>query len=243
VAGERVKLQVLERESRGTREVRRLRKQGLIPGVLYGRGKEPHAFAVPERELRRALTGGAGLHAILDVTLDGQKTTRPSILKQYQQDPIKGTLTHIDLQEVRLDEAIQARVVVELIGEPVGVTEGGVLSQVVREITVEALPLEVPEHLDLDVTGMAIGDTLRLVDLPVQEGVVFLDDPEETVLATVTMPTRFVEPEPEEVEGEEGELEEGEVPEGEEAPEGEEGAEPAAEGEGEEAPPEENTEG
>jgi large subunit ribosomal protein L25 len=240
VAGERVKLQVLERDSRGTRESRRLRKQGLIPGVLYGRGKEPHAFSVPERELRRALTGDGGLHAILDVTLDGQKTTRPSILKQYQQDPVKGTLTHIDLQEVRLDEAIQARVVVELIGEPVGVTEGGVLSQVVREITVEALPLEIPEHLDLDVTGMAIGDTLRLVDLPVQEGVKFLDDPEETVLATVTMPTRFVEPEPEEVEGEE--LEEGEVPEGEEAPEGEEGAEPAAEG-GEEPSGESETPG
>ena len=239
MAGERVKLQVLERDSRGTRESRRLRKQGLIPGVLYGRGKEPHAFTVPERELRRALTGGAGLHAILDVTLDGQKTTRPSILKQYQQDPIKGTLTHIDLQEVRLDEAIQARVVVELIGEPVGVTEGGVLSQVVREITVEALPLEVPEHLDLDVTRMAIGDTLRLVDLPVQEGVVFLDDPEETVLATVTMPTKFVEPEPEEVEGEEGELEEGEVPEGEEAEEGAEEA--AAEGEGGEPSGEQET--
>ncbi len=233
---------MLERDSRGTRESRRLRKQGLIPGVLYGRGKEPHAFCVAERELRRALTGDGGLHAILDVTLDGQNTARPSILKQYQQDPVKGTLTHIDLQEVRLDEAIQARVVVELIGEPVGVTEGGVLSQVVREITVEALPLEVPEHLDLDVTGMAIGDTLRLVDLPVQEGVKFLDDPEETVLATVTMPTKFVEPEPEEVEGEE-ELEEGEVPEGEEAPGGEEGAEPAAEGEGEEAPPEEAPEG
>src|SRR5919202_2952441 len=81
--------------------------------------------------------------------------------------------------------------------------------------------MEIPEHLELDVGGMAIGDTLRLVDLPVQEGVKFLDDPEETVLATVTMPTRFVEPEPEEVEGEEGELPEGvEVPEGEEAPEG-----------------------
>ena len=103
------------------------------------------------------------------------------------------------------------------------------LSQVVREITVEALPLEVPEHIDLDVTGMAIGDTLRLADLPVQESVKFLDDPDETVLATVTMPTRFVEPEPEEVEGEE-ELEEGEVPEGEEAPEGE-GEEAPAEGE------------
>ena len=228
MAGERVKLQVSERESRGSAESRRLRKQGLIPGVLYGRGKEPHAFTVPERELRRALTGDAGLHAILDVTLNGQATTRPSILKSYQQDPVRGTLTHIDLQEVRLDQPIQARVVVELVGEPVGVTEGGVLSQVSREITVEALPLEVPEHLDLDVTGMAIGDTLRLADLPVSEGVKFLDDPEETVLATVTMPTKFVEPEPEEVEGEE-ELEEGEVPEGEEAAEAEAGGE--AEGE------------
>jgi large subunit ribosomal protein L25 len=240
VAGERVKLEVQPRDSRGSAESRRLRKQGLIPGVLYGGGKEPHAFCVAERELRRVLTGDAGLHAILDVMVDGDKA-RPSILKSYQQDPVKGTLTHIDLQEVRLDQPIQARVVVELVGEPVGVTEGGVLSQVVREITVEALPMEIPEHLDLDVTGMAIGDTLRLVDLRAQEGVKFLDDPEETVLATVTMPTRFVEPEPEEIEGEE-ELEEGELPEGEEAAEGEEG-EPAAEGEGEEPSGEQETSG
>jgi large subunit ribosomal protein L25 len=220
VAGERVKLQVAERESRGSAESRRLRKQGLIPGVIYGRGKDPQAICVAERELRRVLTGDAGLHAILDVTFDGQKSARPSILKSYQLDPVRGRLTHIDLQEVRLDQPIQARVVVELIGEPVGVTEGGVLSQVNREITVEALPLEVPEHLDLDVTGMAIGDTLRLTDLRAPEGVTFLEDPEEVVLATVTMPTRFVEPEPEVLEGEE-ELEEGEeVPEGEEAPEG-----------------------
>jgi large subunit ribosomal protein L25 len=220
VAGERVKLQAAERESRGSAESRRLRKQGLIPGVIYGRGKDPQAICVAERELRRVLTGDAGLHAILDVTFDGQKSARPSILKSYQLDPVRGRLTHIDLQEVRLDQPIQARVVVELIGEPVGVTEGGVLSQVNREITVEALPLEVPEHLDLDVTGMAIGDTLRLTDLRAPEGVTFLEDPEEVVLATVTMPTRFVEPEPEVLEGEE-ELEEGEeVPEGEEAPEG-----------------------
>jgi large subunit ribosomal protein L25 len=221
MAGERVKLQVQERDSRGSSESRRLRKQGLIPGVLYGRGKEPHPICIPERELRRVLTGGQGLHAILDVTLEGQKTTHPSILKDYQQHPVKGGIIHVDLQEVRLDQPIQARVVVELVGEPVGVTEGGVLSQVNREVTVEALPMEIPEHLELDVSGMAIGDTVRLAELPVQEGVKFLDDPEETVLATVTMPTRIVEPEAEEVEGEEGELPEGvEVPAGEEAPEG-----------------------
>jgi large subunit ribosomal protein L25 len=234
MAGERVKLQVSERESRGSAESRRLRKQGLIPGVLYGRGKAPHAIFVPERELRRVLTGDGGLHAILDVVLEGQKTTHPSILKEYQQHPVRGGIIHIDLQEVRLDQPIQARVVVELIGEPVGVTEGGVLSQVNREVTVEALPMEIPDHLELVVSGMAIGDTLRLADLTAPEGSTFLDDPEETVLATVTMPTRIIEPEPEEEE-----LEEGEVPEGEEAvAEGEE----AAEGEGEagEAPAEED---
>ena len=203
MAGERVKLQVQERDSRGSAEARRLRRQGLIPGILYGRGNTPHTISVPERELRRVLTGDGGLHAILDVVLEGQKTTHPSILKEYQQHPVRGGIIHVDLQEVRLDQPIQARVVVELVGEPVGVTEGGVLSQVNREVTVEALPMEVPEHLELDVSRMAIGDTLRLADLEAQDGVKYLDDLEETVLATVTMPTRIVEPEPEEVEGEE----------------------------------------
>src|SRR5919109_193102 len=230
MAGERVKLQVRERERKGSAEARRLRREGLIPGVLYGNGRKPHAICVPERELRRVLTGPSGLHAILDVVVEGQNTTHASILKDFQADPIRGHISHVDLQEVRLDQAIQASVTVQLVGEPEGVKEGGVLSQVQREINVEALPMEIPDHIDLDVSGMAIGDTLRLADLQAQDGVKYLDDPEETVLATVTMPTRIVEPEPEEVEGEEleeGELPEGEVPEGEEAP---------AAGEAEEAP-------
>ena len=237
MAGERVKLSVREREGRGTGDSRRLRREGLIPGVLYGRERAPHAICVDERELRRVLTGDHGLHAILDVTLDDQKTSHASILKDYQVDPIRGHLIHIDLQEVRLDQPIQAQVVVELVGDPEGVKEGGVLSQVQREINVEALPLEIPERLELDVSEMAIGDTLRLADLPPREGVTYLDNPEETVLATVTMPTQIVEPEPEEEELEEGaELPEGaEVPEGEEAPEGaaEAPAEPEAEAAGE----------
>jgi large subunit ribosomal protein L25 len=217
MAGERVKLQVRERESRGSADARRLRKQGLIPGVLYGKGKSSYAICVPERELRRVLTGAGGLHAILDVVLEGKNTTHASILKDYQQDPIRGHISHIDLHEVRLDQPIQASVTVQLVGEPAGVKEGGVLSQVQREINVEALPMEIPEHVELDVSGMAIGDTLRLADLPAIEGVTYLDDPEETVLASVALPAREVEPEPTEpVEGEE-------LPEGEEAPEGAEG--------------------
>jgi large subunit ribosomal protein L25 len=231
MAGERIRLEVQEREHRGTRESRRLRRDGMIPGVLYGRGHKPHPICVPERELRRVLTGSAGLHAILDVVLEGQKTTHASMLKDYQVDPLRGKIEHFDLMEVRLDQPIQTSVVVELVGESAGTKAGGVLSQVSREIRVEALPLEVPERIELDVSAMEIGDTLRLADLPAREGVTYLDDPEETVLATVTMPTKVEEPEVEELEeGEEGELPEGEVPEGEQ-PEGE--AEAAGEAEGE----------
>src|SRR5438128_1402802 len=179
MAGERIKLQVEPRETTGSREARRLRKRGLIPGILYGRGAEPHAISVPERDLRRALTGGSGMHTILDVVLDGQEGTHASILKDYQQDPLRGKLVHVDLQEVRLDVAITAAVTVILVGaeDAPGVREGGALSQVAREVNVEALPMEVPEHLELDVSAMVMGDNLRIADLDAHDGVTFLDDP------------------------------------------------------------------
>src|SRR5213596_4181689 len=113
MAGERIKLQVKERERRGYADARRLRKQGLIPGVLYGNGKASYAVCVPERELRRVLTGRGGLHAILDVVVDGQNTTHASILKDYQQDPLRGHISHVDFHEVRLDRPIQASVNVQ----------------------------------------------------------------------------------------------------------------------------------
>jgi large subunit ribosomal protein L25 len=230
MAGERVKLQVRDRDGVGSREARRLRREGFVPGVLYGAKIKAHPFCVEERELRRVLTGEGGLHVILDVVLEGQKSTHPSVLKAYQQDPVRGRLLHVDLHEVRLDQPIQAVVTVQLVGESAGTKEGGVLSQVSRELNVEALPLEIPEHIDADVSEMRIGDTMRLADLGAIEGVTFLDDPEETVIATVTLPTRVEEPEEELEEGEEAELEgvaEGELPEGaaegEASPEGAEG--------------------
>jgi large subunit ribosomal protein L25 len=230
MAGERTKLVVTARDRIGSRESRRLRREGLIPGVLYGRG-EPVAISVAERELRRALTGAAGLHSILDVSIDGTDTTHASILKEYQVDKVRGFITHVDLQEVRLDQPIQASVSVHLVGaeSAPGVREGGALSQPLREIQVQALPLEVPEHIDLDVSHMEIGDTLRMSDVVAPEGVTILDDP-ETVVAILTAPARIVE---EEVEAEEGEAVEGEA--GAEAPEGEApGAEQAAEAPAEE---------
>ena len=164
MSGDRLKLEVREREEIGSRHTRRLRSQGLIPGVLYGKG-HARPIVVPERELRAAMTGTSGLHAILDVVIEGQTTVHPSILAEYQQDPIRGTISHIDLREVRLDQPIHATVVVHLIGEPAGVKLGGMLSLVAREIQVEALPADVPEHIDVDVSHMDIGDVLRLADV------------------------------------------------------------------------------
>jgi len=200
MAGERTKLSVETREQTGSREARRMRRDGLVPGVLYGRG-EPVAICVPERELRRALTGVGGLHAILDVEIGGTGKSHASILKEYQVDPVRGGVTHVDLQEVRLDQTIVAQVSVHLIGgdDAPGVREGGVLSQPLRELNVEALPLEVPEHLEIDVSGMEIGGTLRVADVPAPDGVTLLDDP-ESVVATVTAPTKEVVPEPTEEE-------------------------------------------
>jgi len=225
VSGERFKLEVQQREERGSRNVRRLRARGLVPGVLYGKGHS-RAILVPERDLRAAVTGPSGLHAILDVVIEGQKTVHPSVLADLQRDPIRGTVSHIDLREVRLDQPIQATVVVPFVGEPLGVKNaGGVLAHVTRELHVEALPMEIPEHIDADVTPLEIGDALRLEDIPAIEGVSFLDDLHDTVIATVSAPRAIVEPEAE-VEEEEGV--EGEAPEGaEEGPAGE--AEPSDE--------------
>ena len=192
VSGDRLKLEVREREESGSRHTRRLRADGFVPGVLYGKG-HARAIVVPERDLRAAMTGPSGLHAILDVVIEGQKTVHPSILAEYQQDPIRGTISHIDLREVRLDQPIHATVTIQLIGEPEGAKTGGMLSLVARELQVEALPGDVPEHIDVDVTRMEVGDVLRLADIPAIDKVTLLDDPHETVIATVSVPRGFAE--------------------------------------------------
>jgi large subunit ribosomal protein L25 len=206
MSSERVTLQVSERgtDQVGSRRVRRLRKEGMVPGVLYGKGHS-RAIVVGERDLRAALTGPSGLHAILDVVIEGQKTPHHAVLKQYQQHPIRGTLTHVDFHEVRLDQPIEASVAVQLTGESPGAKQGGVVQQVTREIRVEALPTAIPEHIDIDMSSLEVGVTLRVADLEAIEGVAFLDDP-ETVLANCSMPRGIAELEEEEAaEGEEGE--------------------------------------
>jgi large subunit ribosomal protein L25 len=226
-----MKLEVQARESVGSAEARRLRAQGFVPGVIYGAGEDAQAFCVGERDLRRAITGDHGMHAILDVVIAGDDgKARHAVLKDYQLHPTKNRLLHIDLHEVRLDRPIQASVVVELTGESEGSKMGGVVSQTQREVTVEALPMSVPDRLELDISHLQIGDSCRVSDLMAPEDVTILDDP-EAVLVTVFQPRVEEEPEPEE--GEELEGEEGVEGEGVEGAEGEEAGESEAEASGE----------
>ena len=197
-----------------------------MPGVLYGKG-HTRAIVVKERELRSALTGRSGLHAIVDVVVDGQTTPHHAVLKDFQRHPIRGTLTHVDFHEVRLDRPIQATVSVQLVGESPGSKQGGTVQQVTREIQVEALPTAVPEHIDADISALEVGGTVRIEDLVAIEGVTYLDDP-QVVLATCSIPRGISELEEEEAEAAEGE--EGEAAEGEAAAEAsDEGAETDAE--------------
>ena len=194
-----------------------------MPGVVYGQGGEARPFQVSDRELRVILIEG---HTLLDLEMDGSKAV-PVVIKEQQHHPVRGDVMHMDCLEVRLDEEIQSEVPIEIEGteEAPGVKEGGVLEHVTREITVEALPTEIPEKLTADVSEMVIGDTLQLSVLTPPAGVKFMvDDPEEVTIATLSPPRIEEEPEVEEeteLVGEDGEpLEEGEEP-----PEGEEGAE------------------
>jgi large subunit ribosomal protein L25 len=195
VSGDRIILEVKERgaDQLGTRNVKRLRRQGLIPGVLYGKANK--AFVVGERELRIALTGPSGLNGIVDVMIDGHKTPHHAVLKDYQQHPVRGTITHVDFHEVRLDQPIQATVLVRFVGESPGAKLGGVVQQVTRELNVEALPSDIPEFIDVDLTGLELGESLRLHDVGAVKGVTFLDDLDETVIANCSSPRGLTEAE------------------------------------------------
>jgi large subunit ribosomal protein L25 len=230
--GQRPSLDVEDRSERGTRAAKRLRRAGYVPGVVYG-GKdgESTSFKVNSRTLRQVLVDGS---ALIDLKVGGK--IRPVIVKDQQQHPVRDELLHIDLLEVRLDEKIQTQVSVHLEGaeEAPGIKEGGVLEHVTHQLNIEALPTDIPDSIHVDVSGLEIAATMQLSAISPPAGVTFLDDPDETILATVVVPTEVEEPEIQE----ETELvgEEGEEVEGAEPAEGEEGAEPA---EGEAAPSEE----
>ncbi|CAA9511143.1 MAG: hypothetical protein AVDCRST_MAG45-1923 [uncultured Solirubrobacterales bacterium] len=190
---QRPSLAVEERPEIGSRSSRRLRRAGWIPGIVYGVGSDPVAFKVGERDLRIALQNPS---AVLDLTVGGGRTL-PVIVKDQQRHPVRDEVVHVDLLQVNLNETIQSTVLVELEGaeDAPGVTEGGVLEQVTRELNIEALPTDIPETIVVDVAQMEAAETLPLSVVVAPEGVSFLDDPDETVIATITIPTQVELPE------------------------------------------------
>jgi len=216
MASKRPTLKVAERTSFGSRTSRRLRRDGLVPGVVYQAGEPARAFQADAHDL--GLFIGEG-HALFDLEIEGAGSV-PVVVKEEQRHPVRGDLVHLDCQQVNLNVEIQADVTIELEGvdDSPGVKEGGILEHVTREITIEALPEAIPDSITVDVSEMIIGDTVQLDSIEPPEGVKFIADvPEEVTIATLN-PPKLVEEEPEveeetELVGEEGE----EAPEGDEA--------------------------
>lgn len=225
MASDRETLKASPRKEFGSRTTRRLRRSGQVPGVVYSGGEDARPFCVGERDLRNVLNAG---HALFDLEIDGASAV-PVVVKDSQRHPVRGDITHLDLVEVSLDVKIQAEVAIELIGgeEAPGSKEGGVLEHIAREITVEALPTDIPEQIEIDVSHMEINDTIQLSAVTPPSGGEFVtgEDAEDITIATLTPPR--LEQELEEIEEEAALIGEED---GEEPAEGEEGEGEAAEG-------------
>lgn len=207
MASDRPTLKVAERSEFGSRTTRRLRRSGQVPGVVYTKGEEARAFQADAHDL--ALFIGEG-HALFDLEIEGSGAV-PVVVKEEQRHPVRGEIMHLDCQQVDLNQSIQADVELIVVGteDAPGVKEGGILEHVTREITIEALPTDIPEGIEVDVSAMIIGDTIQLDAITAPQGVTFIaDHPDEVTIATLN-PPKIVEEEPDletetEVIGEEG---------------------------------------
>ena len=196
MAATRPVFKVSDRTEFGSRTSRRLRRDGLVPGVVYTSGEDARPFQADAHDLTLFINEG---HALFDLEIEGAGKV-PVVVKEEQRHPVRGDLVHIDCQQVALDQAIQADVAIELEGveDAPGVKEGGILEHVTREITIEALPTDIPdEGLSVDVSEMIIGDTIQLSAIDPPKGAKFVADaPEEVTIATLN-PPKVVEEEPE----------------------------------------------
>jgi large subunit ribosomal protein L25 len=182
-------LQVTRREIEGSRANRRLRRSGRVPAVIYGGGEDCLPISVDARELRHAVHASG---AVIELSLDGATTN--AVLKDAQWDPVRGDTWHVDFLRVRMDVAIQSTVTIELTGveDAPGHTEGGVLEQQLRDLNIEALPGDIPENIEYDVSALNLNDTVHVSDLTAPSGVTILDDG-ESVVASMILPRLEVE--------------------------------------------------
>ncbi|HZU08407.1 MAG TPA: 50S ribosomal protein L25 [Pseudacidobacterium sp.] len=165
---------------------RRVRAKGKIPAVVYGAQEPSVAVEVDPKQILRILHSDAGHNSIFDLEIGGNKAK--AMIVDWQYEPIKGSLLHIDLKRIAMDKAIRVEVPIQLLGVPVGVkTQGGILDQVLREVEVECLPGDIPSHIDVDITDLAFGDVLRVSDLPHAGKLKFLTDENTTVAHIVAV--------------------------------------------------------
>jgi large subunit ribosomal protein L25 len=213
----------------GSPESRRIRRTGNVPGVVYGHGTESRPITVDAHDLQVALHTEAGANALINLEIDGGKPVL-TMARVVDKHPFRNEYRHVDFVAISLDEKLSFEIPIHFEGTPIGVIEGGVFSP--RRTTVEVLTLAstIPDFVELDVSGVQLGDSLRIGDLPQLEGVEYPEDPEAVVMS-VTVPAAEIEEEPEEVELLEGE----ELPEGEEAEAGEQGEKASEEGSDKEA--------
>jgi large subunit ribosomal protein L25 len=169
----------------GTGVARKVRAQGKIPAVIYGRGMETTAIQLDRRELATALNSEAGMNVLLDLHVDGESTL--ALTRELQRDPVRGTLLHADFVRVDRTQAVEVEVPVHVVGRSPGVNEGGVLENPLFTVHVKCLPTEVPEFVEADVSGLAIGESLRVSDLASDRKFEILTDP-EAVVATILAP-------------------------------------------------------
>lgn len=201
MSSDHVQIKATERTEFGTSRTKRLRAQGLVPGVLYRAGTESLSFVLPGRDLDRAIHGEHGKTAVFEISVEGHPTV-PALLKDWDLNPVRGNLIHVDFQQVDLSQKVQANVPLVLEGLAVGVRDGGVLGQPVHEVTISALPDAIPDSIEIDVSALEAGEVLRFSDLTAPTGVEIIGDP-ETVVASVTAASRVETGEGEEGEGEE----------------------------------------
>jgi len=174
-------LEAAPRESGNKNEARRLRQDGKIPGVLYGAGKDSMPVSVDPRQVSRILHSETGHNTIFDLTVKGGDRSKAMIV-DWQYEPIKGKLLHIDLKRIAMDKALRVSVPIVLKGEAEGVkTQGGILEQILREVELECLPGDIPSHIDADISHLVFGTVLRVSDLPKNEKLKVLSDPNQPV--------------------------------------------------------------
>jgi large subunit ribosomal protein L25 len=172
------------RQSGNKNDARRLRSHGLIPAVLYGAGLEPLTISVDPKQMKRILASESGHNSIFDLSAGGD--SGKAMIVDWQSDPIKGALLHVDLKRIAMDKLLRVSVPVTLKGEAPGVKlQGGILEQMMREVEVECLPADIPSHIDADVSKLEFGQTIRVSDLPHTDKVKFLTD-ENQAIAHVT---------------------------------------------------------